>query len=220
MRKRLIPAAAAILLALGYFLADLSGFDFKGLLINGGSTPETGSIEKAPEKIAVVQKKGLAPNSYADVYVTDVVDGDTLEVTFNGESHKVRLLCIDTPESVMPGVSDQPYSSEAADYTRKMALNKSVRLVFEKGLRDRYGRLLAHIVLKDGSYLNAMLVRNGYARVEIVKPNNTYADYFYKLQDAAISENKGFWGLPSDKQPFQEDKDGLYIPKYRLKNAS
>ena len=175
------------------------------------------SIKKADETplgITNVDKEGLAPGRFIDAFVTKVVDGDTIDVTYKGEKHRVRLLDMDTPESVKQGVTVQPYAKEASNFTRNMALGQSVRLVFESKLEDPYGRLLAHVILKDGTYLNALLVRNGFARAEVLAPNLAYKDYFYGLQEKAINDKAGLWGLSKDKQPFIKGENGLYIPRY------
>jgi micrococcal nuclease len=87
-------------------------------------------------------------------------------------------------------------------------------------LYDRYGRLLAHVILKNGGYLNGMLVRNGFARVEVVSPNKVQAAYFYSLQEEAIRGKVGMWSLPPDKQPFIEDSEGDYEPRYRIEKKA
>lgn len=190
-----------------------------------GNTPKDGSsldkysalVIKMPGK----EMEGLKKNGFIQAKVTKVVDGDTVDVDYKGKNYKVRLLCIDTPESVKQGVAVQPYAKEASGVTKKELYGRDVTLIFDKGLRDRYGRLLAYVVTEDGVNINAMLVGEGYARVEIVSPNSTYEDYFFELQQGAISDKAGLWGLPADQQPFVKDKDGNYIPRYyNLEKAS
>lgn len=214
--KKLIPALAGVFLVVaGYLFGGTDLIDFSGT-----KSGEIQKITEIPWQLAEIKKEGLAPRKYADVFVTKITDGDTLEVTYKGESQKVRLLCVDTPESVKQGVAMQEYSREASKFTADLVLNQSVRLIFEKGLRDRYGRLLAHVILKDGSYLNAMLVINGYARVEIVSPNSLLSDYFHGLQNKAVSAKTGLWGLPRDRQPFVKNEKGDYIPRYKVKKEA
>jgi len=210
--KKLILLFAAAAAAVIYIFNAISGSN-----INISSIKKLDGI---PMQITTVQKEGLGPHRYIKAFVTEVVDGDTLEVTYKGETHKVRLLYIDTPESVKKGTPVQPYAKEASNFTKEFTLNKSVKLVFEKGLRDKYGRLLAHVMLKNGDYLNGLLVRNGFARVEVVSPNKALQDYFYELQKRAINEKLGVWELPEGKQPFVEDENGVYIPKYWLKQKA
>ena len=206
--KRFIVLLAAVLTAVGYIVVNLTG---------GGTVSSANKLlipEDMPAFILDDIKEGLDSNKYIRAYVSDVTDGDTLEINYRETEYKVRLLCIDTPESVKQGVDIQPYALEASELTKKLTLHKNVRLVFEKGLRDRYGRLLAYIILENGENLNALLVRNGYARVEFVSPNKRYKEYFQKLQNEAVKDEVGMWGLDHEKQPFVKDSDGNYVPRY------
>lgn len=164
--------------------------------------------------------EGIAPGGYVSVKVKRIVDGDTIEVEYKNEDYKVRLLCIDTPETVKSGVDVQPYGKLAAEKLSSMVRNKEVTLVFEKDVDDRYGRLLAYIILKDGTCVNAALVKEGYARVNIVRPNTVHKDFFNELQDSAIKENKGVWSLPAKKRPFIKNEKGYYVPRYIDEDAA
>jgi micrococcal nuclease len=178
-------------------------------------------VDDTPAKIEKANKAGIEPGGYINAFVLKAVDGDTLNVKYMNGAYKVRLLDIDTPESVKAGVPVQAFSKEASRYTEKKTINTDVKLIFGKGLKDKYGRLLAYVILKDGSFLNAQLVRYGYARAEILAPNVEFADYFYKLQEEAVNDKIGLWGLPPDKIPFIKDKSGVYIPRYwENENAS
>lgn len=170
--------------------------------------------ENIPPELLEQKKEGIAPGKYVIAFVKHVVDGDTIEVIYKKTEYDVRLLCIDTPESVKQGVSVQPYAKEASNVTEKLVLKKKVKLEFDEGLKDKYGRLLAYVFLENGEFLNAMLVHNGLARVEIVAPNFENKDYFYELQETAIDEKTGLWALPADRQPFVKDENGEYIPRY------
>lgn len=204
MKKILYPAAVLLLAAV------ITLCKYTPEALENGNTSK--KVEAAPGLTAGIVKEGLSPNSYADVFIVSVTDGDTIKVQYKGKVYKVRLLDIDTPETVKQGVRVQAYGKEATRYIAKLVLNKRVRLVFEKGLKDRYGRILAYVFLKDGSFINAMLVRNGYARVEIVPPNIRLSKYFNQLQEEAIADKSGLWRLPENKRPFIKDAEGEYVP--------
>lgn len=172
------------------------------------------TVKDAPQELESIQEEGIGAWKFIRAEVVKVSDGDTLEVKYKSREYKVRLLDVDTPESVKTGVPVQSYAKEASAYTKDMVLNKTVKLIFEKGLKDRYGRLLAHIFLEDGSYFNAMLVKNGFARVEIVSPNSRFSAYFHNLQEDAVKEKRGMWSLPEGKRPFIKNRKGDYIPSY------
>ena len=132
--------------------------------------------------------------SVIDLYeVVRVVDGDTIVVKYNGVDEKVRLIGIDTPESVH---ADESKNTEegalVSDYTKKMLTDKKVGLEFDVSKRDKYGRLLAYVYL-DGEMYNKILLKEGYARVATYPPNVKYVDEFVKLQKEARENNKGLW---------------------------
>lgn len=127
--------------------------------------------------------------------VTRVVDGDTFWIDDGSpKGRKVRLIGADTPETVHPRKEVQTYGREASDYTKKLLTGQIVGLEFDVDKTDRYGRLLAYVYLKDGTFLNAHLIERGYAQVMTVPPNVKYSDKFLKLQRKARRKNAGLWG--------------------------
>lgn len=100
--------------------------------------------------------------SYAAQHkVIRVVDGDTIVVNYNGNNEKVRLLCVNTPESVHPDKKQNiPMGRVASEYTKKRLKGKYVDLEFEGPFRGRYGRLPAYVFV-DGVNFNLELVRQG-----------------------------------------------------------
>lgn len=126
--------------------------------------------------------------------VLKLVDGDTFYIdngTVKGE--KVRLIGIDTPESKHTKKKVEKYALEASEYTRKLIENKKVKLEYDVQKRDRYKRLLAYVYLLDGTFVNAELVKNGYAKVATYPPNVKYTDLFVKLEREARENNRGLW---------------------------
>lgn len=168
-----------------------------------------------PETLVKTEEEGIVPFGYIDATVTQVTDGDTLRISYKNQEYKVRLLDIDTPESVKSGVEKQPYSDKAADLTKQILTGKEVKLIFEKDTTDQYDRLLAHIVLKDGVYYNALMVQNGYAICVFYSPNTLLKDYFSELQDEAIEDKNGFWQLPEAERPFIKDSKGNFVASYK-----
>ncbi|HEY5584076.1 MAG TPA: thermonuclease family protein [Ruminiclostridium sp.] len=182
-------------------------------------TTSTEQLEKMtfPESIVKIGKAGIAPFGYINASVTKVIDGDTFHIKYDNEDYKVRMLDIDTPESVKSGVDPQPYAVKSSDFTKKTLTGKKIKLVFEKDITDQYGRLLAHIILEDGTYYNALMVQNGYAIAGFYSPNTLLKEYFSELQSKAIENGKGFWQLPEDERPFIEDSKGKFVAAYKLK---
>lgn len=128
--------------------------------------------------------------------VTRVIDGDTIELE-NGET--VRLIGIDTPETVHPSKAVEYYGKEASDFTRVMVEGKQVKLELDVQKRDKYNRLLAYVYLEDGTFLNAELVKEGYAKGSTYPPNVKYTDLFTKLQKEARENNRGLWAPEKER---------------------
>jgi len=100
------------------------------------------------------------------VLVTSVTDGDTIGVGRGWRYQKVRLIGVDTPETVHPEKPVEPFGPEASDFTERKLGGQRVHLEFEPANQyDRYDRLLAYVFLADGALFNAELVKQGYARV-------------------------------------------------------
>lgn len=147
-----------------------------------------------PEDVAV-QQDSVAENGYK---VERVVDGDTIVIDYNGEDTKVRLIGVDTPESVSNDAdSNVKWGEKASAYTKKRLANETVYLEFDKEKQDRYGRLLAYVYLKDQendyTMFNQTLVENGYARAAYYSPNGKYRETFEELEEKAEKQKKGFW---------------------------
>ncbi len=157
---------------------------------------------------------GLRAEGHIIADVLNVIDGDTFLVKYKNKKYKIRMLDIDTPESVKENVHLQTYSKEASDKVKMYLSGKQVDLYFEKELRDKYKRILAHVFLKNGLYLNGFLVKNGFARAVSYKPNQKYKNYFLKLQRQAQQEKLGFWSLSEDQRPFIRNRYGDYVPSY------
>lgn len=132
--------------------------------------------------------------------VTEVADGDTLEL--NGKE-KVRLVGVNTPETVKPNTPLQPYGKEASEYTKKQLQGKKVFVEVDVQPQDRYGRTLAYVYTTapqseadvEAYMFNATLLREGYAQLMTIQPNVKYQELFLRLQRTAREENKGLWAL-------------------------
>ena len=129
----------------------------------------------------------------ANALVTGVIDGDTVEVRFKGRFLTVRLIGIDTPESVAPDRPVQCGAVEASDYTTERLEDRRVRLEFDVERIDPFGRTLAYVWLGDELF-NETLVAEGYALVTTYPPNVAHVDRFVAAQRAARESGRGLWG--------------------------
>lgn len=137
------------------------------------------------------------PDNLHKAKVLRVVDGDTLQIQFEGQKERLRLIGVDTPETVAPNKPVEHYGQEASDYTKQALENKTIYLEFDVQERDRYGRLLAYVWTEPDPVIekcfNAHLVYEGYAQVMTVPPNVKYKDVFIMLEQSARENNRGLW---------------------------
>jgi len=135
-------------------------------------------------------QKGLQANGSMETTVIRVIDGDTFEME-GGE--RVRMIGVDTPESVKPNTPVQPYAKEASAYTKQLIEGKKVRLQFDVQLRDKYDRLLAYVYLADGTFVNNKLIMDGYAKTLTIPPNVAFSEQFTDAMKQARAEKRGLW---------------------------
>lgn len=146
------------------------------------------------------------PGGHEDAEIVRIVDGDTVIVRVTarhpgpgageaalGEEHRLRLIGIDTPESVRPGTPIECFSREAsAAAASMMPVGTSVRLVKDVEETDRFERLLRYIYLGD-EMVNARLVANGYAHAYTYPPNVRHSELFVRLEREARENDRGLW---------------------------
>ncbi|MEI7818827.1 MAG: thermonuclease family protein [bacterium] len=129
------------------------------------------------------------------VAVEKVFDGDTIAVTINGRSEKVRFIGIDTPETHDPRKTVQCFGQEASDWTKANLTGRSVRLEADssQGVRDKYDRLLAYIWRDDGLLVNRALIEQGYAHEYTYQTSYKYQAEFRNIEKQARENNRGLW---------------------------
>jgi micrococcal nuclease len=126
--------------------------------------------------------------------VVRVVDGDTVVVRTGGHDERVRYIGVDTPESVKPGTPVQCFAKAASAANKRLVQGREVRLVRDAEARDGYGRTLAYVYRSsDGLFVNAELVRRGYAKPMTIPPNVAHAAELGRLAAAARREGRGLW---------------------------
>jgi micrococcal nuclease len=136
---------------------------------------------------------GAAP-AVVSATVVHVVDGDTIVVALrSGHTETVRILGADTPETVDPRKPVQCYGPEASAYSKAHLSGRPVRLEFDVERRDRYGRLLAYVLL-DGKRYEDDLLRRGLARLLVIPPNGSHARTMLAEELAARRARRGLWG--------------------------
>jgi micrococcal nuclease len=149
-------------------------------------------VVAGPALLRRVQDGGDGSGARSGAAVVErVVDGDTI-VLRGGE--RVRYIGVDTPESVKPGTPVQCYAKAAGHANERLVEGQRVRLRYDAERRDRYGRTLAYVYrARDGLFVNAELVRRGYARVLTIPPDVRHARLFRQLAARARSGGRGLW---------------------------
>jgi micrococcal nuclease len=137
---------------------------------------------------------GAGPGATRAARVLRVVDGDTILVSVGGAQERVRYIGVDTPETVKPRTPVQCFGKQASAFNHGLVDGRDVRLVADAEARDRYGRLLAYVYREpDGLFVNAQLVRYGYATTLTIAPNVRFAERLRTLATAARTAGRGLW---------------------------
>ena len=137
-----------------------------------------------------------APTSPLAATVVKVIDGDTIDLRFGDTIERVRLIGIDTPETVKPNTPVQCYGPEASARTKSL-LPKGTAVTVERDLepRDTYGRLLLYVHrAADQLFVNLDLAQGGFARALTIPPNTAHQNDFATAIDLARSGKVGLWG--------------------------
>jgi micrococcal nuclease len=158
--------------------------------------------------LSIYFKADLSGNSN-EYAVSEVIDGDT--VIIRGIDAGVRYAGINTPEILTEDSPGEPLSEEARDLNKSLIHGKRVRLEFDEERYDAYGRILAYI-FADGIFVNEELVRNGFARAYIIKPNEKYASRILEAERQAKLGRKGIWGNLEEFKPPSENRRFLIKP--------
>lgn len=135
------------------------------------------------------------------VTVVRVVDGDTYVVNLDGEETKIRLIGVDTPESVAPesytektGKENTEEGKNVSDYMKEKLPEGSVLfLEFDVNKYDKYDRVLAYAYFEDGEMVQEHLLKKGYAQVMTIQPNVAHSERFVELEQKAMEEGVGMW---------------------------
>ena len=128
--------------------------------------------------------------------VIRVIDGDTVKIDYNGKATNVRLIGVDTPETVHPNKPVEAYGKEASNFTKNLLRGESVYLRFDTNRTDTFGRLLAYLYrAPDGLFVNLEIVRQGYGHAYTQFPFK-HMELFRYYGNRARTAGKGLYGIP------------------------
>ena len=158
-------------------------------------------------------------NVYAkeEVKFSKCVDGDTIKVLIKNKEYTVRMLAIDTPESVHPKKREEYYGKESSDYTCDKVKNANkLELEYDdkSDKKDKYDRILAYVFVDD-YLLEDLLVTNGYAEVAYLYDDYKYADLLKDKESVAKSKRIGIWN-EEERNKFNNNDVSLSIKEIIL----
>lgn len=149
-------------------------------------------------------------NERIEVKFSKCVDGDTIRLTINGEKKRVRLLAIDTPESVTPDKPVEKYGKEASELTCNLVKNaKKIEIEYDANSdkEDKYGRVLAYVYVDD-VMIQKELLSKGLAKVAYLYKEYQYTEEFKLIQEEAQNKKIGLWSLDNpDYEIIDEEED-------------
>lgn len=197
IKALLLSTSLSLILLLSGCLADVNYNNS----FNSSSTSQMQETESV-DKFALVSEQ--VPKDCDEAIVERVVDGDTLKLRLK-ESNKVvrmRLLSVDTPESVKEGVEPQPYSKEASNFAKEtLKENDTVYIEYDGDDKtDKYDRYLGYLWYfnnEDNNWqmFNKTIIEKGLARVGYVYSQKKHLDELYKAQDKAKKEKLNIWSV-------------------------
>lgn len=146
-------------------------------------------------KAVITQPVSTQPSTPSQGYkVTEVVDGDTIKVSMNGSIETLRVIGLDTPETLDPRKPVQCFGKEASNKAKSFLTGKTITLEADatQGERDKYGRLLRYVFL-DGVDYGKMMISEGYAHEYTYKLPYKYQTAYKAAQASAGASKLGFW---------------------------
>jgi micrococcal nuclease len=182
----LLPLCLCLILTLVLFIASSD---------KQKTSPQ--KVENPISYISDFQVQGVQIEKEELFKVTKIVDGDTIKVDDHGEIMTIRLIGIDTPETVDPRKPVQCFGQEATNKMKELIEGKFVSLKPDdtQDDQDRYGRFLRYVFLENGTNVNLEMIRQGFAYEYTYKIPYIYQSEFKAAQEYATDNSLGLWGL-------------------------
>lgn len=189
---------------MGKILGEIIGLCFVLLTIITGCSIGGDAGNDAFLKEIVSAYPELEHHAYEIREVKRIVDGDTI-VTSTGD--KVRLIGINTPESVKPDSPVEFFAMEASRFSKQQLSEKKIYCFVDTSDTDKYGRLLRYLFIEGQTKMyNEILIQEGYANTMTVPPNVMYAKRFIAQERKARAQKKGLWGEADRPTAAEPDK--------------
>lgn len=156
--------------------------------------------------VLIIASLFISSIAHSKEYVVNkIINADTIQLD-TGET--VKYIGVETPELNLKEGGSEFFARQAGKYNQKLVFMKKVRLEFDKEKKDAAGRTLAYVFIKK-VFVNAELIRLGYAKANIVQPNDKYKNIFLDYERKAKQSEKGLW------QETKKDTETLYIGNKR-----
>lgn len=202
-RKQLILIISIVFFIINIYFSESNQSQFNITASHTASSTDqlvidsTSSQLDQPETSTLAIHTSTSSSSITFYTVSKVIDGDTLELQLGDKIEKVRLIGVNTPETVDPRRKVECFGREASDYAKKILTGQKVSLEFDpsQDQRDKYSRLLAYLYLEDGSLFNLDLIKAGYAYEYTYKKPYLYQSQFQSAEDQAQSKQLGLWSV-------------------------
>lgn len=204
-KRQLMAAGASVLILLATACSTSKVENTQAATPSVTSSTSSSASPSASAKVTPATTTAVPlANKRIPAKVVRVVDGDTMKVSFTEggkvKEETIRLLLVDTPESVDPEKPVQPFALDASKYAKTMLTGKDVQLELDVSERDKYGRLLCYLYIGDKMF-NELLLENGYARVAYIYPPNVkYVDQFREIQKTAQQKGVNIWSVENYAQ--------------------
>ena len=178
-RKRSLLPLITLLIALGIYIFSKQNTTLPTALFPTITPLPSAQLQSATDSAQVLR----------------VIDGDTIVVTINSKTEKVRLIGVDTPETVDPRKQVQCFGKEASAFTKQLLTNQTITLESDitQENRDKYKRLLRYVYLPDGTNVNKKIIADGYGFEYTYQIPYRYQQEFKEAQRAAREQKRGLW---------------------------
>ncbi len=177
----------------------IAAFFILGVLVLGQhftpSVPSQKIFPSSPTPSVSVSTPTQAVNNLSSARIIKVIDGDTLQVFVNGQKETIRLIGMDTPETVDPRKPIQCFGKEASDKAKEILTGKTIFLELDstQGDKDKYNRLLRYVFLEDGTSFNKMMIAEGYAHEYTYAAPYKYQAEYKQAEVEARNNDLGLW---------------------------
>ena len=189
--KKIVLFGFGALVLLVVVILVIPSSDKKEEAQTGQNVPSVSPVASSKATAKATQK----PQASGENSVVKVVDGDTLDLNINGKVERVRLIGMNTPETVDPRKPVECFGKEASNRAKELLTGKSVKIEYDPNgdTRDKYDRLLLYIFLGDGTNYAKKMIMDGYAYEYTYDVKYKYQSEFKQAQKYAEDNKLGLW---------------------------